>query len=99
VVALVSLAPADVPRLGDTAVDRSVLAFATLLTLLAVVLCGLAPAWRAGRIDVSRALSQAGHRGLQAGGAGMRRTLVVAEIALSVVLLVAAGLLIGVSCA
>jgi putative ABC transport system permease protein len=93
-VALVALAPADVPRLNETGIDTAVLGFATLLTLLACLVFGLVPALRATRIDVNQALKQAGSGGPQSIGSRLRRTLVVAEIALSAMLLIGAGLLI-----
>jgi predicted permease len=93
--ALVAFAPKDVPRLGDVSIDRGVLAFTLGASLLASILFGLAPAWQASRIDPNEALRQGGSRGILGGAVGrIRNLLVVAEIALSVVLVVSAGLLI-----
>lgn len=91
---LVALAPTDVPRLTDTAVDGWVLGFAFGASLLACLFFGLMPAIRAARVDLGEALKQGSARGLAGGGTGLRRVLVIAEIALSVVLVASAGLLI-----
>ncbi len=92
--ALIALAPASVPRLAETAViDRSVLAFTLSVAVLASVLFGIAPAIAASRVDLIRALKQSGHYSLPA-ARRMRQALVVAEIALSVILLTGAGLLL-----
>ena len=92
--ALVALGPADIPRLEETGIDTTVLAFEAVLTLFACVLFGLTPALQASRLDVNRALKQAGTRGLEYVGSTLRSALVVAEVAFSVVLLTGAGLLI-----
>lgn len=94
ILALVSLAPATVPRLEATGIDHAVLAFATILTLFACVLFGLVPALRVAGADVSQALQQAGFRGPRGVRSGLRRAFVIIEIAFSVVLLTGAGLLI-----
>src|SRR5262249_35283125 len=75
------------------AMDGSVLAAAVLLTLAACLLFGLTPAFRAARGDLAGALKQ-GSRPSTGDGSLLRRTLVAAEIAFSVPLLISAGLLI-----
>jgi putative ABC transport system permease protein len=91
---LIALAPADVPRLLDTSIDGGVMAFTFSLSLLASLLFGLAPALQASRVDLNEALKSGSGRATSSGGAGrIRNSLVVAEIALSVVLLAGAGLL------
>jgi predicted permease len=92
--ALVALAPANVPRLDEIGIDTAVLAFAAGLTLFACFLFGLAPALRVARVDVNEALKQGGGRGVHGTGAAVRQGLVVAEVAFSVMLLTGAGLLI-----
>ncbi len=93
--ALVALAPVDLPRLAEISVDRSVLAFTLGISLTASFLFGLVPALYASRLDVNDALKQGGPRSVIGGGLfRVRGVLVVAEIALSVVLLSGAGLLI-----
>ncbi|MEO8658890.1 MAG: ABC transporter permease [Bryobacteraceae bacterium] len=91
---LVGIAPAGVPRLDEVHLDLSVLAFTFVLSLAASVLFGLAPAFQATRIDLNDALKQAGGRTVGGRGGFARQSLVVAEVALSVILLTAAGLLL-----
>jgi putative ABC transport system permease protein len=93
--ALVALAPGNVPRLDEAGIDGGVLAFTFAVSLVASVLFGLAPALQASRVDLNEALKLGGARSGSGGSAQrMRGGLVVAEIALSVVLLAGAGLLI-----
>jgi predicted permease len=92
--AMVALAPANVPRLQQTAIDGSVLAFTLLSSFAAMLIFGLAPAIRASRVDLNEALKQGAARAMGGGAGRLRSGLVVAEIALSVVLLAAAGLLV-----
>lgn len=83
------------PRAQNIAIDWRVLWFTMGLSVLTGILFGLAPAFQATKLDVRDALNQEG-RG-SAGGArhrSLRSTLVIAEIALALVLLVAAGLLL-----
>jgi putative ABC transport system permease protein len=83
------------PRLSEVHVDRMVLAFATGISLLSSLLFGLAPAWQAARLDPHDALKQGGSRGLVGGRSPhLRNTLVIAQIALSFVLAIGAGLLL-----
>jgi predicted permease len=93
--ALVALAPTDVPRLSEASIDANVLLFAFGASLLASLLFGLTPAVQAMRVDLNKSLKQATTRSATGGVAErMRSTLVIAEVALSVVLLASAGLLI-----
>ncbi len=92
--ALVAMAPSNVPRLAETGIDSGVLLFTLSISVLASVLFGLAPALQASRVDLNDALKQGGVRASGGGAQRMRGILVVAEIALSVVLLAGAGLLI-----
>jgi putative ABC transport system permease protein len=75
--------------------DARVLVFTALVALLTAVAAGLVPALRAARVDVAEALGQGGTRGvLGAGSARLRNGLVVAQITLSFMLAVNAGLLL-----
>jgi putative ABC transport system permease protein len=92
---LLSLAPKDVPRLTGIAVDPVALAFAVGAGAVTAILCGIVPALRASRADVMDVLRSSGGRasGLRAART-VRNTVVVAEVALSFVLLVGAGLML-----
>jgi putative ABC transport system permease protein len=92
---LVSLKPANLPRLVEIGIDARVLGFTFGISLLTGVIFGLLPAWTAARGGVNEALKEGG-RGATAGGARqrLRSTFVVAELAVALVLLVGAGLLI-----
>ena len=92
--ALVSLAPPNLPRLAEIKVDGWVLAFTLGVSLAASVLFGLAPALQASRVDLNETLKQGGRGNMGTAGGRLRGALVVAEIAISMVLLVGAGLLI-----
>jgi len=89
------LIPETLPRLNDTSISWSVLIFALIASILSGVIFGLAPALQAGRLDLNQALNLEG-RGSTGSGerARTRRMLVIAEFALSFVLMIAAGLLL-----
>ena len=92
---LVALAPADVPRLDQVAVDGSVLAFALGLVLTVALLFGLAPALRLARSSIADRLGAAsGRRAGDRAEVRSRNALLACEVALSVTLLVGAGLLL-----
>nr|MDQ3806523.1 ABC transporter permease [Acidobacteriota bacterium] len=90
---LVSLAPANTPRLAEAGLDARVFAFALLVTGLAGVLFGLVPALQASKTDLNETLKEGG-RGSTDARSRLRSALVVAEVGLSLVLLVGAGLLL-----
>jgi putative ABC transport system permease protein len=93
--ALVSLAPAAIPRLDQVRIDWKVAAFAIGASALTGLLIGLVPAWRASRGSSSEALKEGGRSvGMHGGARGARRVLVVAEVALAVVTLSGAGMLL-----
>jgi putative ABC transport system permease protein len=92
---LLAMAPEGLPRIDEVAVNPSVLLFTAAVTALTGLLFGVFPALHTARTNVSGMLKD-GMRG-SSGGVGSRRarnTLVMAEMALAVVLLVGAGLLI-----
>ena len=93
--ALISLSPADIPRLANARVNGPVLGFTFLVSLVTGVLFGLAPAFQGAQADLGESLKEGG-RGNSAGSAHgrMRSALVVAEVAMALVLLVGAGLAI-----
>lgn len=94
--ALVAWLPADLPRLHEVRMGAPVILFAYGLSVGSVLLFGLFPAIHASRLDLSAALKQGGGgKGTtSAGSQGLRSAQVIAEVALSVVLLVSAGLLL-----
>jgi predicted permease len=90
-----SLLPESLPRISEIALNWNVVGFALLLAVITGLLCGLAPAFAALRINVNGTLKEGGRSGSTGGGhARLRSTLVVAEIAVALVLLTASGLLL-----
>ncbi len=93
--ALTMIDPAALPDRRKVTIDASVVAFTFLTSLVTGVLFGLAPAWQAAKTDLSQAMRESSRA--VAGGGWLRKirgALVVAEISLSLVLLVSAGLLL-----
>jgi predicted permease len=91
--------PGNIPRLDDIALDARVLAFTAAVSMLTGVAFGLVPALRTRGLDVHTSLKAGGRTGQTEGGLspsrhGLRGLLVVSEIALTLMLLVGAGLLI-----
>lgn len=90
-----ALAPADTPRLDEVRLDGRVFLFTLVVTAVCSVLFGLGPARRAAGADVVAGLQSHSGRGRVGSIAPRTRSaLVIAEVAVSVVLLVAAGLLL-----
>ena len=92
---LMRMVPDSLPRLSEISINWSVLLFALAASVAAGVIFGLAPALQASRLDLAHTL-KAGGRGATGSGeqARTRRVLVVTEFALSLVLMIAAGLLL-----
>jgi predicted permease len=82
-----------VPRAAEISVDARVVVFAFLMSAAAGLLAGLAPARQMSRLDVVRGLRD-GSRTVAGGARASRNSLVIGQLALSVVLLTAAGLTI-----
>jgi len=76
-----------------TPIDWRILCFVAGVTIATGILFGVAPAWRSSRVNVGATLKEGG-RGVSGGRSRLGRTLVVAQVAISVVLLVGAGLLL-----
>jgi len=93
---LLTLGPADLPRAAEISVDGSALAFTLLLSAGIGVIFGLLPARYTFKFDLSSAFKEGG-RSATVGRQGwlLRRALVVTEVAMSLVLLIGAGLLAG----
>src|SRR6185295_13187826 len=93
---LVALAPPAIPRLNEIGVDGRVMALTFVVSMLTGLLFGLVPALHAARHDVHETLKDGTRTSADGGTRGrVRRALVMSEVALSLVLLVAAGLLIN----
>jgi putative ABC transport system permease protein len=92
---LIALAPPDIPRLESISLDGGVLAFTLALSVLTGIVFGLAPALAASRTDLNETLKE-GTRGSTEGRGRqrVRNVLVTAAVAMSLVLLVGAGLLL-----
>jgi putative ABC transport system permease protein len=88
------LHPANLPRLADVQLDTTVLVFTAAICAVTAVLFGSVPALRAAAADPQEDLKAGGRGGSAGGRRGARSLLIVAEVALSVILLVGAGLLI-----
>jgi putative ABC transport system permease protein len=84
-------APKDIPRISSAHIDLPMLVFTGLSSVLAGILFGLAPAWQISHGNPNASLKQTG-RSLE-GRKALTQVIVVAEFALSLVLLTAAGLL------
>ena len=91
---LLAISPSSIPRKHEISIDGYVLAFTFTVSLVTGVLFGLAPAFQVSRFNLSETLKE-GARGSTAGHAPLRSLLVVAEVALSLVLLIGAGLLLN----
>ena len=87
-------AAGSLPRLNEVKADGRVFGIALGVSALTMLLFGMLPALRAGRVDVQTVLQHAGRPGMSAGYRGARRALVAGEVALSVVLLWGAVLLL-----
>jgi predicted permease len=90
---IVKLNPRDIPRFEETTLDLRVLLFCSLASVATGFVAGLVPALSASVVDINAQLRQGG-RGIAGGSLRVRNILIVAEVALSVVLLAGAGLMI-----
>jgi putative ABC transport system permease protein len=92
---LLQFIPESLPRLNDISISWGVLAFAMVVSVAAGTIFGLAPAWLTSGLNLTETLRQEGR-----GSSGsrqrsrLRRALVIGELALSLVLMIAAGLLL-----
>jgi putative ABC transport system permease protein len=93
--ALVALAPDNIPRLNEVGVDARVFGFTLAVSLVTGIVFGLVPALHAAKPDLNEALKE-GLRGSMGSASGKRTrsVLVVVEVALSLVLIIGAGLMI-----
>jgi putative ABC transport system permease protein len=91
---LVAYGPATVPRLGETSFDLRVLLFAVVVSVATALVFGMAPALLASRQSPAATMRQATAGATSTGRQRLRSVMTVVEIALSVVLLIGAGLLL-----
>jgi predicted permease len=95
--ALRLFAPENIPRLHEITIDMRVMTFTFAIAMLTGIVFGLLPALRASRVDLNESLKD-GTRNAGSGSGrshqNLRRLLVIAEVALSLILLIGAGLLI-----
>ena len=94
-----SMNPGNIPRLEDIEINGVVVAFTFGVSLVTGILFGLAPVWRALKVDLNTSLKAGGRSGQSDGGLHLKRhrlrgLLVVSELALSLMLVVGAGLLV-----
>ncbi len=89
--AVVALGADLIPRAAEIGIDLRALGFALVATLATGLAIGLLPAWLAARVNVNETLKE-GSRGSTGGGQRLRASLLVAEVSLSLVLLISAGL-------
>ncbi|HEY6970252.1 MAG TPA: ABC transporter permease, partial [Candidatus Angelobacter sp.] len=94
-----TIKPGNIPRMDEIGISGSVLAFTFGISLITGILFGVAPAWRAVKVDLNTTLkaggrSASGNTGLRVSKHQLRGLLVVSELALSLILLIGAGLLV-----
>jgi putative ABC transport system permease protein len=92
---LLRLVPASLPHINDISINWGVLVFALVVSVAAGTIFGLTPAWLMSRVDLTGTLRQEGRGSIGSiGRSRARQILVISELALSLVLMVAAGLLL-----
>ncbi len=91
---LLRLVPDSLPRLNEVSINWPVLVFALVVSLAAGIIFGLAPALQSGKLDLLSMLKREARGSSSGQQARTRRLLVIAEFALSLVLMIAAGLLL-----
>jgi putative ABC transport system permease protein len=89
-----TLSAGSIPRSGNISIDVPVLLFALGVSIATGILFGLAPAWQASRNTIGSVLKEGGRSSTASGGRWVRNGLLVAEVAMSIVLLVGAALLL-----
>jgi predicted permease len=90
---LLVIAPSNLPRLDSIRIDPMVVAFTALAGLAAAAIFGVVPALRASRPDVMHVLRSSGRTAGLSGGRLLQNIVVIAEVALSFVLLIGSGLM------
>jgi len=88
---LLSLAPANLPRLNQVALDWRAVGFTLIISVVTGIVFGFAPAWHASRTDLNSLLKEGSRGGTSR--SGLRSVLVVAQVSAALILLIGAGLL------
>lgn len=91
---LKAVAPVDTPRLAGVHIDAKVLLFTVAACFTTAIACGLIPALQSSRTDLQQALKESSRSTIASHSRFARNAMVVSEIALSIVLLIGAGLLV-----
>src|SRR5262245_14779291 len=89
---ILAIGQGAIPRVKEISLDTGVLAFTAVVALLTGILFGLAPAWQSSRVDVQSVLKDTA-QSMTGGRHILRQALVVMEVALTLALLIGAGLL------
>ena len=92
---LVALAPGSLPRMDQVHLDGRVLVFTLLISLVTGILFGMAPALQLPRLSIHEVVKDGGRGSTGSRRRWLRQSLVVAEIAIALVLLIGAGLMIN----
>ena len=92
---LTAIIPPNIPQIKNISIDPRVLGFTILISLLTGLIFGLAPAIQSSSFSPNETLKEGGHNPVATRGNRIRGGLIVAEVAISLVLLIGAGLLIN----
>jgi len=92
---LTAIIPPNIPQIKNISIDPRVLGFTILISLLTGLIFGLAPAIQSSSFSPNETLKEGGHNPVAGRGNRIRGGLIVAEVAISLVLLIGAGLLIN----
>lgn len=84
----------SMPYLQNLSLDPTILAFTAALSIITGIVFGLAPAMQATKTDMQSALKEGGKSSFSAGSSRLRSSLIIAEVAVAIVLLVGAGLML-----
>jgi len=90
---LLRIAPANLPRVSEVSIDPMVLAFTMGVALFSALVFGILPALRASRPNLAQTLRASGRTAGLGSGKVVRQGVVIAEVALSFVLLIGSGLM------
>jgi putative ABC transport system permease protein len=91
---LIGIAPSNLPRVDDVSIDLRVLAFTGVIAFASALVFGMLPAWRASRPNLGQTLRAGGRSPGLHSGKYLRQGVVIAEVALSFVLLIGSGLML-----